>query len=136
VIVADTSGLLAYFNRREPAHARVRACIDGDDTVIVSPFIIAELDYLVATRLGIDAALTALRELSGGGYVVASFDHHDLAAAADVMERYRDLDLGIADASLLVLADRFGTSRVLTLDHRHFGAVTGLDGNPVTILPA
>jgi len=42
---------------------------------------------------------------------------------ADLIERYRDLPLGGTDASLVVLAERHGETRLGTLDHRHFRVV-------------
>lgn len=67
MIVADTSGLLALFNVREPAHSLVRRVVDeSDEPLIVSPFVVAELDYLVATRLGTTEELQVLEELAGG----------------------------------------------------------------------
>jgi hypothetical protein len=40
-----------------------------------------------------------------------------------IVERYFDLDNGLADASIVVLAERFGVREVLTLDERHFLAL-------------
>jgi predicted nucleic acid-binding protein len=50
--------------------------------------------------------------------------------------RYPDLRIGIADASLVILAARYRTTRLLTLDERHFRVVTPLHGGTFTILPA
>ncbi|MGQ0434975.1 MAG: PIN domain-containing protein [Microthrixaceae bacterium] len=128
-MIADTSGLLALFNRAEPAHDRVRAAVEAaDGPLVVSPFVVAELDYLVATRLGVDAELAVLGELAGGAYEFATIDAADLAACADIVTRYRDQDIGVADSSLVVLAQRYGTRSVLTLDRRHFDVLRPLDG--------
>lgn len=51
-----------------------------------------------------------------------------IAAAVEVAERYADGDLGLADASLVALADRVGTIDIATLDERHFRAVPPLTG--------
>lgn len=137
MIIADTSGLLALFNTREPAHESVRAVVqDSDDALVVSPFVIAELDYLVATRLGIVAELAVLAELSGGAYHLASLDAAAVAESAKVIDRYRDQEIGVADASLVVLAQRFATRRILTLDRRHFDVLRPLDGGRFTVLGA
>jgi uncharacterized protein len=53
-----------------------------------------------------------------------------------VARRYRDLELGLADASIVVLAERFGTRRLLTLEERAFRSVTPLQGGQFTLLPA
>jgi predicted nucleic acid-binding protein len=136
MIVADTSGLLALYNAAEPAHASVaRTVLEEREPLVVSPFVVAELDYLVATRVGPRAALAVLRELSGGAYLLPCLSPDDLMVAGDVVERYADLRLGVADASLVVLADRYATVRLLTLDRRRFDAVRTLGGAPFTVLP-
>ena len=136
MIVADTSGLLAFFNRREPAHESVRAVVEGEpEPLVVSPYVVAEIDYLVATRLGVDAELSVLGELALGAYHLAHVGTKDLAAMATVIARYRDQQIGVADASLVVLADRHRTRTLLTLDHRHFSVLRPLDGGRFRLLP-
>jgi predicted nucleic acid-binding protein len=137
VIIADTSGLIALFNRREPSHAAVAAAAEAADApLVVSPFVVAEVDYLVATRLGLDAELAVLRELRGGAYDLPGIDAADLETCATLIHRYRDQDIGVTDASLAVLARRYGTRTLLTLDRRHFDVVRPLDGGRFTCLPS
>jgi hypothetical protein len=47
-----------------------------------------------------------------------------------------DLDLGLADASVAVLAGRYGVRDILTLDERHFRTLRGPGGRPFRLLPA
>jgi hypothetical protein len=136
VIVADTSGLLALFNRREPAHEAVREAVEAAvEPLVVSPYVLAEVDYLVGTRLGVEAELQVLNELAGGAYLLAGLDARDVGAAAALIDRYRDQDIGVADASIVILADRHRTRSVLTLDHRHFSVLRPLDGGRFRVLP-
>ncbi len=137
MIIADTSGLLALYNRNEPAFPAVSSAIDASSApVVVSPFVIAELDYLAATRMGVDAELAMIRELADGAYELAQLTTDEVATCADVVERYRDQEIGITDASLVVLAHRYRTRTVLTLDRRHFDVLRPLDGGRFTLLPA
>ncbi|MEX0789717.1 MAG: PIN domain-containing protein [Actinomycetota bacterium] len=134
--MADTSGLLALFNRREPAHHAVAAVVEGqEEPLVVSPFVVAELDYLVARHLGSSRELAVLRELAGGAYLIASLDRTDLGSAADVAGRYADQQIGVTDASLVVLADRYRTNSILTLDRRHFEVLRPLAGGRFEITP-
>ena len=136
MIIADTSGLLALFNVREPRHADARRVVEKqDDPLVVSPFVVAELDYLVATSIGVDAELEVLRELSGGAYHLAEVDVEDLRESAIVVERYRDQAIGVADASIVVLASRHQTRSVLTLDRRHFSVLRPIDGGRFRLVP-
>ena len=57
-------------------------------------------------------------------------------SAMQIVGRYRDLRLGLADASLVVVAERYSTRRLLTFDERAFRAVSPLQGGAFTILPA
>ncbi len=135
-MIADTSALLAFFDRDEPDHEAV-ARILGDTTepLVVSPYVVAELDYLVASRLGTPAELAVLDELAGGAWELAGFGVDDVTQARAVIERYADQSIGIADASNVVLAMRYRTRTVVTLDHRHFDVLRPLDGGRFALLP-
>ena len=136
MIIADTSGLIAFFSESGPQHDAVVEWLDRNDPVmVVSPYVIAEVDYLVATRRGVEAELAVLAELSGGAYELAAMDAEDLAEATRVVRRYADLGIGLADASLAVLAKRCRTRTILTLDRKHFSVMRPLDGGVFTIVP-
>jgi uncharacterized protein len=101
--------------------------------LVVSAFTAAEADHLVLSRLGIDAELALLEDLAVT-YTVQALDARGLRAAREVCARYRDL--GLADASMVVLAGQWSTHTLATFDQRHFRAVLALDGAPFTLLPA
>jgi uncharacterized protein len=101
----------------------------------VSAFTAAEADHLVLTRLGIDAELALLDDLAVT-YTVQALDVRGLKTARDLCAQYRDLQLGLADASIVVLAERWSTHMLATFDQRHFRVVTALDGKAFTLLPS
>ena len=63
-------------------------------------------------------------------------DVADIGAAMTIMDRFAGLDVGLTDASLVVLADRYDVRDVLTLDERHFRSLRDSRGRPFRILPA
>lgn len=137
MLICDTSGLLAFFDASDAHNAVVTAAIDGDPgPFVVSPYVLAELDYLLATRRGVPAELTALSELTGGAWDLAALDQADLGGARDIIDRYSDQAIGLADASLVVLAHRYRTDRLLTLDRRHFHVLRTIAGKSFTLLPS
>lgn len=137
MIVLDTSGLLAALDASQPSHKHARTVLEDDPgPYLLSPFVLAELDYLLSRRVGPDAQLALLREVTGGSYTLEPFSAEEVEIAAEVIETYRDQNLGLADASIAVLAARHDTTRVLTLDERHFRAIRPLQGGAFTILPA
>ena len=136
MIVLDTSGLLAALDTSEPAHRAARDAIDADKgPFLISPFVLAELDYMLASR-NVDAEIDLLRQIGAGAYRLEPMGADDVLAATDLVERYRDLNIGLADASIMLIADRARTRRLLTLDERHFRAVRPLSGGTFTILPS
>jgi uncharacterized protein len=135
-LIVDTSALLAFFDSDEPDHLAVSAVLGGaTEPLLVSPYVVAELDYLVASRLGVTAELAALRELTGGAWDLPAIDVDDLVKARAVIERYADQHIGVADASNVVLAERYRTRTIVTLDRRHFDVLRPLGGGRFRILP-
>ncbi len=137
MIVLDTSGLLAAIDSDQRLHSAAKEALGGAaGPLILSPFVLAELDYLLATRVGGDAELALLEEVSRETYRLAQFSNGDVAEARRIMAQYADLRVSLADASNVVLANRHGTLDVLTLDERHFRVLRGPGGRPFRILPA
>ena len=136
MILLDTSGLLAAIDGSQHDHAEAADVIrTSDGPLLLSPFVLAELDYLLATRVSVVAELSFLDQVASGAYRLETMDPSDVSRAVEVIAQYRDLELGLADASIVVLAERHGTVDVLTLDQRHFRAVDGPRGKPFRILP-
>jgi predicted nucleic acid-binding protein len=135
VILVDTSGVLAAIDPRQRHHAAAARELTRPQRRILSPFVLAELDYLVATNAGQAEELTLLDDVARGAYELVGYSAEDVAAANAVIRRYADLKLGLTDASIVVLARRYGCFDVLTLDQRHFRTVLGPDQKPFRLLP-
>ena len=118
--VVDTGPLVAWFNRKDPAHALVRAGW--------APLI----GRFVTTGAVITEALHFLQPLAGGAEGLAgffrkglvtiddTFAQNRLDAAVGLMARYHDIPMDFADATLVLLAERLVTPNILTLDERGF----------------
>jgi predicted nucleic acid-binding protein len=135
MLLVDTSALLANYDRGEPLREAVAEVLRRPLRRILSPFVLAELDYMLAQAGGEPAELPMLQDVAEGRYELAPFDAWDVAAAIQVIERYSRLNVGLADASIVVLAERLKCLDLLTLDQRHFRAITGPGGRPFRILP-
>jgi len=135
-VIVDTGALLAFFDTDEPDHATVSAVLGAAaEPLVVSPYVVAELDYLVASRLGVSAELAVLRELTGGAWDLPAIGVEELVQARAVIERYADQNVGVADASNVILAERYRTRTIVTLDRRHFDVLRPLSGGRFRILP-
>jgi predicted nucleic acid-binding protein len=137
VIVLDTSGLLAALDADQRHHASALEVLESDDgPLLLSPFVLAELDYLLLERVGVQAERALLDEVAGGVYDLVGFGVAEVAAAAELVGRYGELRIGLADASLAVIAAAAKTTRLLSLDERHLRPMRPLWGEAFTLLPA
>ena len=136
MILLDTSGLLSAIDASQNRHAdAVAALAETRGPFLLSPFVLAELDYLLATRVSVQAEMALLDEVTRGAYRLELFAAEDVAAARSLLERYHDLGIGLADASIVVLAERYSVYDVLTLDQRHFNALRGPGRKRFRVLP-
>ena len=136
MIVLDTGGLYAALDANEALHGRaVAALVAATPPRIVSPFVLAELDYLIGSRVGHQAQMALIDEVARGAYQLESFSSEDVGHARRIMERYADLRIGLSDASVVVLANRHRTLELLCTDERHFRALRGPGGKPFRLLP-
>ena len=137
MIVLDTSGLLAAIDGSQRQHASCAAALARSrPPLVLSPFVLAELDDQLATEAGAEAEAALLGEVSRGVYRIEPFSAADVGTALEIIEKYRDLEVGLADASLVILAHKYGTREILTLDERHFRALRTIDRKRFRLLPA
>ena len=136
MIVLDTGGLYAALDANEALHGRaVAALVAATPPRILSPFVLAELDYLIASRVGHQAQMALIDEVARGAYQLELFSSEDVGHTKRIMERYTDLRIGLADASVVVLANRHRTLELLCTDERHFRVLRGSGGKPFRLRP-
>ncbi|WP_103531526.1 PIN domain-containing protein [Streptomyces sp. SM11] len=135
VAVAGTNALYRLLDPRLTGHEAHKKALGAISHLIISPFVLAELDYLITTKAGADKALTAARFIERNAatrrFEIPAVGPH-LSAAIAVAEGYLDADggkgTGLADAMNVALAAAYGTEVVFTSD-RHFRMVRPLTGH-------
>lgn len=90
----------------------------------------------IGTRLRPGARKAFLTDLASARFTVANLEIGDYFTVRGLERGYAGLNLSLVDKSVIVLAARYRTRRIMTIDERHFRAVTPLDGGTFTILPA
>lgn len=124
-------------DRSQVEHEKAaRSLLNATPPLLLSPFVAAEVDYMVGKYVDETARWRFLQEIRRGAYDLVQFRSHDLQTATEVIAKYADLKLSLADASIVALAARYGANTVLTLDERDFRAVVPVDGASFRLLPA
>ncbi|MDE3074648.1 MAG: PIN domain-containing protein [Chloroflexota bacterium] len=131
MVTLDSSAVIELSNRAAPQHQRVRAALlQAGRPYFIPCGVLAEITFLLE-RASAHAADAFLSDLQSGRYTL-DCGERDFARIRQLVERYADLPLGAADASVIACAERHG-GRVLTLDRRDFGVVAR--EGALTLLP-
>lgn len=137
MLLLDAGALYAQADRRDPHHSQVVELLKNESgPLVTSQIVAAEADYLILNHLGVEVELAFLEDLAAGTFVADCLSVAELSAALEVGRRYHDLDVGLADASLVVLAHRHETRRLATFNERDFRAMEPLQGGTFVLLPA
>ncbi|MDE0061207.1 MAG: PIN domain-containing protein [Gammaproteobacteria bacterium] len=128
--LADTGYWLALANRRDRWHDRAVSATRGvEGRLVVTWPVLAETCHLMLARLGVEAELRFLQQVS------INVDIHEihperLPEIHVLMEKYRNLPMDLADASLVLAANDLGDGRILSTDRRDFGAYRWKERQP------
>ena len=136
-LVIDAGPLAALADHWDPRRLEILELLRGDQGSLFIPApVAAEIDLLFGQRFGPPARRAFLDDLRARRYESPGLDGKDYEAAVELDRRYADLNLSLADLSIVVLARKLGTQRILTFDERRFRAVRPLQGRAFTLLPA
>jgi predicted nucleic acid-binding protein len=136
-LVIDAAPVVALADESEPLRYAILDLLRAERGSLFIPApVSAEIDYLLDQRFGAGARRAFLEDLAARRYESPGLDSIEYETALALDRRYADLNLGLADLSVIVLAGRLGTRRILTFDQHHFRAVRPLQGGTFTLLPA
>lgn len=124
-VIADSGFWIALFHQKDPYHAAAVAALDkfSDRLLVVTWPVIVEASHLLLQRAGFHRQLTFLQTLQRGGADIFHLDDAShLPRMTLLMEKYRNLPMDLADASMVILAEEFGHGRILSTDQRDFNA--------------
>lgn len=127
-VVVDTGPLLAAALKRDPAHELAAALIayGGRDLLIPDP-VVAECEGFLRQRNAHEGARRLLAALVEGIWMRVTLTPTVFAQAVAIDRRYKDIGLGLVDASVMAVAAATKSS-ILTFDFRDFRAAPPLGG--------
>lgn len=136
-LVVDAAPVIALGARSDPLHSSVLELFERErGELVLSAYVAAEIDYMLGRRLGWIAQEAFLHDLARGVYELQMPTPAEHQAMRQLAVQYRDLNPGLADLSVVVLANRNRTNRIATFDQRHFRVMRPLSGGSFTLLPS
>ena len=140
MILVDTGPLVAAINRRDPAHQVCRKLLDSRaDDLLVTPYVIAEVCWMAASRIGATAEANVIEAVAAGELRQVTITDDELRRIAELLHQYADLHggqgLSLADASVVAVAEHRGVREIATLDVTDFSLVRPRHVPHFTLLP-
>lgn len=135
-VVVDTGALYAMADQDDAWHARVKACLETLRARWIVPVtVLPEACYLLSKFLGPDAEIQLVNSVRTGEFHLESLVVQDLLRCSDLMEKYRDSDIGFVDSTVVTIAERLKLRRVMTTDRRHFSIIRPRHCPKLELLP-
>ncbi len=134
--LTDTGPLVALINRNDPNHVRCTAAsrLLPQGPLVTSWPCFTEAMYLLQRAAGHDGQAALWRWRSGGRLILLDLTADEVDRMAELMAKYKDRPMDLADASLVVAAERLGVRRIFSLD-RDFHIYRLSDGTALEPLP-
>jgi uncharacterized protein len=121
MIIVDTGAFVALFNRRDSAHMAAQRAFDTlQEPLITTLPIITETCYFLASRVSHTAQCNFLKSSVLGAFAIFDIRPNHIEKMVVLMEKYADLPMDMADASLVFLAEHLNSGRILSVDRRDF----------------
>jgi uncharacterized protein len=136
-LVIDAAPLVALADIREPRRREILEQLEAERGQRVHSGARYSRDRVPARpTFGPSARRASLEDLGAHRYESPGLDGADYEAALDLDRRYAEMNLGLTDLSMVVIAGKLGTRRLLTFDERHFRVVRPRQAGTFTLLPA
>lgn len=121
MLIVDTGPLVAIADKDD---GNYQACLDllatSAGPLITNELVVAEAGYLLTREIGPHAEIALIEMIRDTTLTVEPLTTTDWDRVAELLDRYQSLPLGVTDASIIAIAERFGSIHIATLDRRHF----------------
>ena len=133
-VLVDTGPLVALLDRSDPYHLSCQESLSSlDDSLVTVWPVLTEAMYLLRAYWQAQDALWEMIE--SGAVQIVSLGIDDIPRMRELMRKYRDLPMDLADAGLVRVAERERLRRIFTLDRRDFQVYRPSKIGRFTILP-
>jgi predicted nucleic acid-binding protein len=133
-LIYDTGPLVALLDATDPEHERcVELAASSRERRVVPVCVLVEVEYLL--RPWPSAFARLLADFDRGGFELLDLPARWLLRAGELVERYRDLSLGLVDASVIAASEMLDEPKLVTLDRRHFSVVRPCHCEALRLLP-
>lgn len=121
MIIVDTGFWLALVDQKDTYHQKAKQTLKQyNEPLITTWCVVTETCYLLLKRKGANAQVAFINSLNQGLFAVFNLESHHSLPIAQLLIKYANLPMDLADASLVILAEHLGHGRIFSVDRRDF----------------
>ena len=133
-LLLDTGAFVALVDRSERRHPECVAALEAwSGAIVTTEAVLTETLYLLGPQWS--AQKFCLEFFARGAFLLVPSSQASLKRVSVLMERYRNVPMDFADATLVALGEELHTDAVFTLDRRGFSAYRLHQRKPFRLIP-
>ena len=123
MIIADTGFWVALIDQKDSFHESAKQALKQYNEPLITTWpVMTETCYLLLRNKGASVASSFIDNYGQGLFTVFDLQPSHGEQISQLMQRYDNLPMDLADASLVILAEHLGHGRILSVDQRDFNA--------------
>lgn len=117
MILCDTGVLLSLVDQSQPQHSDYIALVSQLEKPLITTWVcLGEAMYLALHRGGWPMQKQLAKMLFLNLLTIGEIDYENYPRLFALMEKYQDRPMDLADATLVLIAEKYQENRILTLD--------------------
>ena len=134
MILIDTGPIVALFDASDRYHEICKDVLKQISEPIFTTWpVLTEVFYLLGFSWKAQDSLWEF--IMRGGMEILALDQENRLRCRELMAKYRDLPMDLADATLVAVAESHKIQRIFTLDHRDFRIYKPNHAKSFSLLP-
>ena len=111
----DAGPLIALFNRNDKYHQKIKDFIKTYDGVLTTSWpVVTEVCHMLDFH--INAQIDFLKWVKLGGIRIEDIKSTEIERIIQLSEKYSDIPMDLADASLVIISERLKIKEIITID--------------------
>jgi len=122
--IIDTSAIIGLVDKSCQHHDRISDIVKKTDINLIIPSpVIPEACYMLNKKFGPVIEIKFLEEIISVNLQIEILKFPDILRIAEILKKYKSLNIGFVDGSIVAIAERLKINQILTLDNKHFSSI-------------
>lgn len=115
----DAGPLIALFNNKDKYHKKILNFIKNYDGLLTTSWpVLTEVCHML--DFNINAQIDFLKWINLGSLKVENIEQLEIERIIQLSEKYSDVPMDLADASLIVLSEKLKIKEIITIDNEYY----------------